>query len=256
MRFHREKIGTATLYLGDALEVLATLQPGAFGGVLTDPPYSSGGLSLAARTQATSAKYQSNEHRGLYPEFQGDTRDQRSYLAWSTLWLGRARELVRPGAICCTFSDWRQLPVTTDALQCAGWIWRGVVPWDKTERGRPQLGRYRAQAEYVAWGTNGARPLAGPVAPGVFREPVPKTKHHIAGKPVGLMKGLLSVMEGPILDPFMGSGTVGLACAELGLDYVGIEVEPAYFEIACRRLREASDKEATKAPLNRASMAS
>ncbi|MFT0861770.1 DNA-methyltransferase [Ancylobacter sp. G4_0304] len=237
MRYHRETIGRATLYLGDALEILCELQPG-FGAVLTDPPYSSGGASLSARTQPPSAKYQSSEHRGLYPEFMGDTRDQRSYLAWSALWLGRARELVRPGGICATFTDWRQLPVTTDAIQCAGWIWRGVVPWDKTERGRPQQGRYRAQAEYVVWGTNGARPLAGPVAPGVFRVPVPAQKHHIAGKPVDLMTGLLSVMDGPVLDPFMGSGTVGLACAERSLDYVGIEVSEEYFEIACRRLRE------------------
>lgn len=98
------------------------------------------------------------------------------------------------------------------------------------------MGRYRAQAEYVVWGTNGRRPLKGPVAPGVFRLPVPHVKHHIAGKPVALMEGLLSVMDGPILDPFMGSGTVGLACDRLGLSYVGIEVKPAYYEIALKRL--------------------
>lgn len=243
MHIRREVIGNATLFLGDALEILPTLAPASFGAVLCDPPYSSGGASLSDRSRATSAKYQSAEHRGIYPEFQGDTRDQRSYLAWSTLWMGRARELAQPGAICAAFTDWRQLPVTTDAIQCAGWIWRGVVPWDKTERGRPQQGRYRAQAEYVVWGTNGARPLAGPVAPGVFRQAVEKTKHHIAGKPVELMIGLLGIMHGPVLDPFMGSGTVGLACAVRGLSYVGIEVEPAYFEIACRRL-EAAEREA------------
>ncbi|BBF92341.1 methyltransferase [Blastochloris tepida] len=206
--------------------------------MLTDPPYSSGG-NVRDKAMATSAKYQSSEHRGLYPEFQGDTRDQRSYLAWSTLWMGRARTLCRPGALLVTFSDWRQLPVTTDALQCAGWVWRGIVPWDKTEASRPQLGRYRVQAEFAVWGTNGARPLAGKVAPGVIREPVPKIKHHIAGKPVELMAQLMAVMEGPILDPFMGSGTVGVACLQRGLPYIGIEVEPAYFEVACRRLEGA-----------------
>lgn len=72
--------------------------------------------------------------------------------------------------------------------------------------------------------------------------PVPHIKHHIAGKPVELMKGLLRVMEGPILDPFMGSGTIGVACAGLGLEYVGIEVDQTYFEIACRRLEAASQE--------------
>ncbi len=77
------------------------------------------------------------------------------------------------------------------------------------------------------------------MTPGVFRMPVPHVKHHIAGKPVGLMRGLLGPMEGPILDPFMGSGTIGVACVEAGLEYVGIEVDEAYFEIASKRLEEA-----------------
>ncbi|HEY9215900.1 MAG TPA: DNA methyltransferase [Ancylobacter sp.] len=239
MRFRRETIGNATLYLGDALEILTTLDKHQFAGVFCDPPYSSGGTTARDRMRLTSAKYQGSEHRHLYPEFAGDTRDQRAFLAWSTLWMARARELTVPGGICAAFTDWRQLPVTTDALQCAGWIWRGLVPWDKTESSRPQRGRYRIQAEYVAWGSNGARPLAGPVAPGVFRMAVPHQKHHIAGKPVPLMEGLISIVDGPVLDPFMGSGTVGLACLARGLPYVGIEVEESYFEIACRRLAEA-----------------
>ena len=152
--------------------------------------------------------------------------------------------MTAPGGVCAVFTDWRQLPVTTDALQCAGWIWRGLVPWDKTERSRPQKGRYRVQAEYVVWGTNGARPMVGPMAPGVFRVPVTRHKHHIAGKPVQLMESLISIVDGPVLDPFMGSGTVGLACLTRGLPYVGIEVEESYFHIACRRLAEAQGSHA------------
>ena len=78
--------------------------------------------------------------------------------------------------------------------------------------------------------------MEGPVAPGVFRMPVPHTKLHIAGKPVELMRGLLGVMEGPVLDPFAGSATIGVACLEAEVEYVGIEVDTTYFEIACRRL--------------------
>lgn len=137
--------------------------------------------------------------------------------------------------------------MTSDALQCAGWIWRGIVPWDKTEACRPQRGRYRTQAEYVVWGSNGPRALSGAVAPGVLRMPVPHVKHHIAGKPVPLMEGLMVPMEAPILDPFMGSGTIGVACAAKGLEYVGIEVDATYYEIACRRLEEAF-KGSTAAP--------
>lgn len=243
-----ETIGTATLYQADALHVLGILKARAFGGLLTDPPYSSGGAFKGDRAGPTNAKYVSSAHRDLYPAFQGDTRDQRSFFAWSTLWLGLAQPLVVPGALACVFTDWRQLPTTTDALQAAGWVWRGIVPWDKTERGRPQLGRYRAQAEYVVWGTDGPRRLAGHVAPGVFRLPIPKEKHHMAGKPVELMEGLMAPMDnGPVLDPFMGSGTVGLACQAQGRPYVGIEVDATYFEIACRRLQEGLNGASSRA---------
>jgi site-specific DNA-methyltransferase (adenine-specific) len=153
--------------------------------------------------------------------------------------MARARELVRDGGLCLAFSDWRQLPVTSDALQCGGWVWRGITVWDKTEASRPQLGRYRHQTEFGLWGTKGARPAVGKTAPGVFRMPVPRIKHHIAGKPVELMSGLLTIVDGAVLDPFMGSGTVGLACAQRGLPYVGIEMEPAYYKISCQRLGEA-----------------
>lgn len=238
MRFRIEQFGQATLIHGDALEVLLHLMDRRFGAVLTDPPYSSGG-NVRDKAMPTSAKYLQSGHSGLYPEFQGDTRDQRSFLAWSAMWMGRARELVVPGGLIAAFSDWRQLPVTSDAMQCAGWVWRGIVPWDKTEGSRPQRGRYRNQAEFAVWGTNGARALAGKVAPGVFRMPVPRQKHHIAGKPVSLMRGLMGPMDGPILDPFAGSATVGVACLEAGIEYVGIEVDATYFDVGCWRLEGA-----------------
>ncbi len=240
MRFESRTWGAVTLIKGDALEILLELaaEGRRFGAVLADAPYSSGG-NVRDKAGSTATRYLGRDSKARYPEFQGDTRDQRSYLAWSTLWLGRARDLVLPGGLIATFADWRQLPVTTDAVQCAGWVWRGIVPWDKTAASRPQRGRYRNQAEFVVWGTNGARPLDGPVAPGLFRMTVPHVKHHIAGKPVELMEGLMAVMEGPILDPFAGSATVGVACVRRGVGYVGIEVDETYYEIGCRRLEEA-----------------
>lgn len=238
MRPLSRSIGSSKLIRGDALAILPTLEPGGFGAALADPPYCSGG-DVRNRDRPTSAKYQSSAERGLYPEFAGDTRDQRSFLAWSTLWMSATRVALRPGALFVVFTDWRQLPVTTDALQCAGFTWRGVVVWDKTEGARPQLGRYRNQAEFAVWGTNGSRSLQGAVAPGVIRQCAGR-KMHIAGKPVEMLAQLLTVMEGPILDPFMGSGSVGMACRQRGLGYLGIEIEPSYFEIASKRLSEPS----------------
>ena len=226
-----------TLYCGDCLDLLPLL--GKVDAVFADPPYSSGGQFRGDRISATSVKYQSTEHRGLYSEFSGDNRDQRGYAFWSTLWLSRAREICQPGGLLICFTDWRQLPTTTDAVQAGGWVWRGVAAWDKTEAARPQKGRYRNQCEYVVWATNGPAIDEGSCAPGVFRYSVAsEEKHHIAGKPVQLYVDMLGICGNAILDPFMGSGTTGVAAVRLGRKFIGIEIDPGYFDIAVRRISD------------------
>ena len=128
------------LLKGDALSVLPTLEAGSFDALITDPPYASGGLTASARQKAPSQKYCGE---GLHADFAGDERDQRSHLRWMTMWLAECSRLLKDGAPVCLFTDWRQLPLTTDALQCAGFTWRGITVWDKTEGVRPQLGRFR-----------------------------------------------------------------------------------------------------------------
>ena len=66
-------------------------------------------------------------------------------------------------------------------------------------------------------------------------------KQHPTQKPVRVMEWCLSFVKGciTILDPFMGSGTTGVACANLGRKFIGIEIEPKYFDIACRRIEDA-----------------
>ena len=106
------------------------------------------------------------------------------------------------------FIDWRQLPCASDALQWAGWIWRGIAVWDKGNS-RPQKGRFRQQAEYIVWGSNGDMPVSRPVPclPGVFKYGNPQNRIHLTEKPLQLMQDLVKITEpgGHILDPFAGS---------------------------------------------------
>ncbi len=62
---------------------------------------------------------------------------------------------------------------------------------------------------------------------------------HPTEKHVALMRRLVARTQGVVLDPFMGSGTTGVACMKLGRKFIGIEIEPKYFDIACRRIEEA-----------------
>lgn len=182
-----ETIGDATLYLGDCLQIIPTLA--GIDAVITDPPYSSGGQFRSDRVASTATKYVNSDSENTFrQDFSGDNRDQRAFLTWSSIWLSMLLRASKPGATLCAFTDWRQLPTMTDAVQCGGWVWRNLVTWWKPGV-RMQRGRFSASAEYV--------------------------------------------------DPFMGSGTTGVACAGLGRRFIGIEIDQHAFDTACRRI-EAS----------------
>lgn len=237
--------GGICLYHGDSLQLLPRLEGLQADALVTDPPYSSGGLTAGERQKDPVDKYCHSGKALGRPTFGGDARDQRSYSFWCTLWMAQARQLLKHGGYCLVFSDWRQLPTMTDVLQAGGYVWRGIVPWDKGRGARaPHKGYFRHQAEYVAWGTNGPCLKATHSGPfdGVLREAVRKNdKWHITGKPTALMQALVECVPpgGLVLDPFAGSCTTAVACARTGRRCVAIEQSEEYCEIGIRRLKEA-----------------
>lgn len=227
---------------GEALKALRELPDDSVDALITDPPYSSGGQYRGDRMGSTDEKYTQSGLQGRRSDFAGDTRDQRSFQYWETLWLSECLRICKPGALFRVFTDWRQLPVTTDAVQAGGFVWRGIVPWDKTEKCRPRLGGFRSQSEYIVWGTKGAMdPQVGAavgVLPGVFRVPVnPDDKHHQTGKPTELMRQVCAICPpgGIVLDPFAGSGTTLVGALLLGRRAIGFEIVDDYAATAAAR---------------------
>lgn len=240
------QIGDATVYQGEALALLRSLPDESADAILTDPPYSSGGLHTNQRQRPPSEKYQSSDARKRHFEFHGDNRDQRSFITWATLWLGECYRVAKTGASCMVFSDWRQLPAVTDALQAGGWTWRGIVVWDKPTA-RPILGEFRRQCEFMVFGVKGRLTQAHKrCLPGVYRHSIiaHQRRMHMTEKPLPLLDDLLQVTpEGcTVLDPFMGSATTGAVCLQTGRKFIGIELSPEYFSVACERLKEAANE--------------
>jgi site-specific DNA-methyltransferase (adenine-specific) len=239
---------TRRVLRGDALSVLATVPAGAADAVITDPPYNSGGRTATERrTQTARGKYVSG---GVGPatrdlaDFEGDNRDQRSYGYWLTLVLAESYRVAGPGAPLLVFTDWRQLPTTSDALQAAGWTWRGIVVWHKPIA-RPRRGGFSQSTEYLLWATHGAV-LAdrNPVClPGLVSGSQPRgaDRVHITQKPVDVMRQLVQVCPpaGTVLDPFTGSGATGQAALAEGRGFIGIEMSAHYHQIADRRVPES-----------------
>ena len=147
---------------GNSWRVRRSLPSGSIDVDLSDPPYSSGGLTRGDRTKSTDAKYTQSGSMGRRPDFTGDAMDGRSWMRWCVMWMEEARRCASAEGKLAAFIDWRQLPAMTDAVQMAGWICRGVVPWDKGEGSRPNPGGFRAQCEFLVWATVGPLPLPEP----------------------------------------------------------------------------------------------
>lgn len=214
-----EHIGQATLYLGDCRDILPTI--GHVDLVCADPPY---GVNLGARTG--SSRYQ-NETYGSFE----DTPE-------------RVAEVCVPAIETC-LARWGRV-VMTPGNKCM-WLYPkpdDVGVWHNpcsTNRGR--WGFSHANAFIFYYGKDphnvgrGMRPnsLSGACDPvGDIDHPCPK--------PLLFIKWLIERGSLPgevVLDPFMGSGTAGVACHALGRDFIGIEHDPAYFDTACRRIEEA-----------------
>jgi DNA modification methylase len=204
-------IGDATLYLGDAREWLATLTADC---VITDPPY---GIAFSS-------------HGQLFREATPLAGDDDG-AATSTI-LQSVRNLGWP--LAAFFSPYKPF---------AYMEWRSILCWDKGAHvgiGGDRETCWKRDFELIGVCNNG--PLKGGRDSAVlsYNACLPPPTGHVAEKPVELMAYLVQKLsnEGDdILDPFMGSGTTGVAALRLGRKFIGIEIEPEYFDIAARRIR-------------------
>ena len=200
-----------TLYLGDCREILPTL--GKVDAVVTDPPYGIGADEAASKNKGKWGWAYYGESRWDRERPSRETLDAiRAAGKHSIIWGGNY------------FTD--MLPPTMQWLI-----------WDKGQRG------FSLADFEMAWSSQwaAARIIDYPRALALQ-----DGKEHPTQKPVAVMKwciGHLPPKTKTILDPFTGSGTTGVAAVQMGKKFTGIEVDPKYFDIACRRINDA-----TKAP--------
>jgi DNA modification methylase len=208
-----ETIGDATLYLGDCLKILPTL--GKVDAVVADPPY---GMAIdvdSSRFSGGSDPLRRGQGGGRFREMiAGDDKpfNPTPFLQYPAVVLWGANHYAA------------RLPVGTTLV----WI----------KRNDEAYGTFLSDAE-IGFQKDGCGVYC-------FRDLSMKAEErnrkHPNQKPLPLMQWCIERVSKPgetILDPFMGSGTTGVACANLGRKFIVIEIEPKYFDIACRRIADA-----------------
>jgi site-specific DNA-methyltransferase (adenine-specific) len=234
-----ETIGDATLYLGDCREILPELE--RVDAVITDPPYCSGGFSEAGKQAAKGMGLRSETIRET-GWFVNDNMTSAG-LCWLMGFVGGwCRRAVKTGGTLTAFTDWRMAVQLAPAIESSGWRYQNMLVWAKPN---PGLGTgFRAQHELALHFSNGTPQYYSFNNGNVLSVSRVHTsdREHQTEKPVELIEAILETVTpigGVALDPFMGSGTTGVAALKLGRKFIGIEIEPKYFDIACRRIEEA-----------------
>ena len=213
MSFEKVIIGNAELYCGDCMEILPTL--GKVDAVITDPPY---GINENHKKIASRGKLAS-------PVDYGEV-------------------------------NWDKKPITKELVDLcvskgnAAIIWGGnyfeVSPsskwlvWDKINGDNGY-----ADCELAWTNIKGAVRQFRHMWNGMLRDSEKDTQRvHPTQKPIVLMQWCIQQAGMPetVLDPFMGSGTTGVACMNLDRKFIGIEMEQKYFDIACKRIEQAQQQ--------------
>lgn len=216
-KMNKVQIGDATLYLGDCMDILPTLDK--VDAVITDPPYGIGESSkkIEARQRKIGGNSKAMADQRDYGEFEWDKSPPSNELIELIRTKGNHQAFfggnyfVLPPTSCWLI--WDKLNGDNDFADCE-LCWTN---WPKAVR-------------RLQWRWNG-----------MIRQGN-EERYHPTQKPLEVMKWVITLCpkSETILDPFMGSGTTGVAAIQMGRKFIGIEREPKYFDIACKRIEQSS----------------
>lgn len=216
------------LHLGDCLDVMQGIPDGSVDMVMTDPPY---GMNFQSNWSKAGPR-----HKKIEGDSVVDAR-----------WLSDAFRILKSGGGLVSFCNWNTSHKWREEIECAGFIVKSQVIWDRMHHGMGDLKCAFAPRHDVIWYATKRRRIfvnGRPVSVMRHKRPSPTDDYgHPTCKPVALMEELINATDdgsgGVILDPFLGSGTTGVAAANTGRRFIGIERDPQYFTAASVRIQEA-----------------
>lgn len=211
---------------GDCLELMKVIPDGSIDLILTDPPY---GIA-----------YQSNYRKSKFNKIKNDSNVNPAFLDECK------RVLKDTGAIYC-FTRWDVYPEWLEQFKQRFTV-KNCIVWFKRGGGLGDLKRaYIYNHEFIIYCAGKLHRLNGKRRNDVFEfsKDAPSSYTHPTQKPVALCAEIIkrSSNEGDtVLDCFMGSGSTGVACINTGRNFIGMELDHGYFDIAKKRLEEAQER--------------
>jgi len=226
-----EKIGAATLYLADCRDVLPLVSGADL--LCSDPPY-----------RLTAGGKYTGEMGGV---FAVDVYDNDGGIVDCDLefadWMPLTFAALATDADAYVMVNDKNQNAAQNAMLDAGFKFHNLLVWDK---GAATPNRwYMKNLEFTVYSWKGkARGINDKGAKQLIRCPQVDVSQHPTEKPVSLMTHYITNSTSPgdtVLDPFMGSGTTGVAALKSGRKFIGIESSEKWFDVACQRIRDALD---------------
>lgn len=237
--YQRENV---RLYCGDCLDILPELEAGSVDAVVTDPPWIARADKITRRAGGVAAVIEPST--GIGYGTIGEFSTEALQMAFGACKFDML--------VICGFKELGQVISVLEPI-------RGVFVWHKPNGGISVAYPCPLDTAYIVWGAHTSKitgyqhwrsgvmshsvPTAGCISNGerVLLEHNGKAAHPCQG-PLSLYLQLVGPMPDTILDPFMGSGTTGVACVRTGRKFIGIEIEPKYFQIAVKRIETELDR--------------
>lgn len=219
---------------GDCLELLKNIPDNSVDLIIADPPY---GINF-------TKGYKSGNKKLVY----GD--DGFSVMVFMDDILKEYKRILKPDSAIYIFTRFDVLPYWWLKIK-RYFIVKNHLVWDKSTIGMGDLyGNYGNSYESIVFATNGNHKLNGKRDGSILKFKRCKQEYHETQKPVDLLEYLIlksTNKNAVVLDPFMGSGTTGIACINTDRKFIGFELDESYYEIAKKRIEEAWNRRADKA---------
>jgi len=212
------------LMKGDCLERMKEIESGSVDMVLTDPPY---GMDFQSNRRVVNAKF---------AKIAND-----KCLDWVDSFIEECHRVMSDNSAIYFFSSWHNIDYFKMAIERKFKL-KNMIVWVKNNHGSGDLkGGYAPQHEIVFYACKGRVLNRGKRIPDViYADKIPSAKLvHPTEKNISMLEVFVnqhSDMSMTILDPFMGSGTTGVAARNLGRKFIGIEMDDHYFEVAKGRI--------------------